>query len=551
MIKVMNTIFSRTRGQAMKHVSRRIGLLAVGVSLLSVSAAQAVTVRFVAVGINGVKLVEPASTINVVGEDMVEVEIRVSDWGPEIGDLSLWQITVGNEAIVNDDPPGRCSAIKPLFFDEPLFRAAGAFTDARGSAGANGRGVCDEASDNAGESCVNQPITCRPKCIGGSNDGLACTNGCPGGVCSTPTCIAGLCSQDSLDFSATGTGGFCATADNQCLGGACVSRPDFIMSVASVCAVATGVALDYAFGCSTFGTTQPDPGTEVYAGTILLEVDADALGTFIYQADPSPGVTFVSNDDGVDAVVNAVPLVINMEPCGKTCPCCTGLDECQVMPVEQCNNSFGGCVGEIDTECLVDSCACPNIVSSVPSNCAVDARYPQEQNGPTNPRLGLDSVEVTFDSPVGSLLTASDITLSSTGGFSQPTGVAVTDLEGGTIQVDFLNAVTGDPRTIFLQEYFCLRFCGDDAKRVCWGRLPADVNGDGTSSPGDILDLIDNLNGNFDPPLEMVQCDVDISGACNPADILGVIDLLNGAGFDRGWNGATLPDACPSAPPAP
>ncbi len=71
------------------------------------------------------------------------------------------------------------------------------------------------------------------------------------------------------------------------------------------------------------------------------------------------------------------------------------------------------------------------------------------------------------------------------------------------------------------------------------GYLPGDVNGDGTTSPVDILALIDSLNGVTERPIW--STDIDRSGVANPADILRLIDLLNGAdGFDV-WNGAMLP----------
>ena len=74
--------------------------------------------------------------------------------------------------------------------------------------------------------------------------------------------------------------------------------------------------------------------------------------------------------------------------------------------------------------------------------------------------------------------------------------------------------------------------------------LPGDVNGDGLTSPIDILALIDHLNGITDPPLPDWQCDIDQSGVCNGLDILQLIDLLNGAVGDTPWNGAEAP-VCP------
>ncbi len=72
------------------------------------------------------------------------------------------------------------------------------------------------------------------------------------------------------------------------------------------------------------------------------------------------------------------------------------------------------------------------------------------------------------------------------------------------------------------------------------GALPADVSGDRTSGPADILDLIDFLN-EAGPDLEVWQTDIDRSGEANPMDILTVVDLLNGAGCFDAWSGETLP----------
>jgi len=79
------------------------------------------------------------------------------------------------------------------------------------------------------------------------------------------------------------------------------------------------------------------------------------------------------------------------------------------------------------------------------------------------------------------------------------------------------------------------------SNRVTIGFLPGDVGSDGTASPSDILELIDDLNRVRVPALNKWQCDIDRSGLCAPADILREIDLLNGAQTTRPWNGATLP----------
>ena len=75
--------------------------------------------------------------------------------------------------------------------------------------------------------------------------------------------------------------------------------------------------------------------------------------------------------------------------------------------------------------------------------------------------------------------------------------------------------------------------------KACLGFLPGDVNGDGTTSPADQLDLIDALNGVKKLPI--YSTDIDRSGVTAPADLLAFTDL-----FNAGWNGKSLPP-CPSA----
>lgn len=79
------------------------------------------------------------------------------------------------------------------------------------------------------------------------------------------------------------------------------------------------------------------------------------------------------------------------------------------------------------------------------------------------------------------------------------------------------------------------------AGSVTLGFLPADVNGNGRSTPADILALVDHLNGIRVPPLPSRQCDIDRSGQCFPSDIVRLIDLLNGTNSSRPWLNIALP----------
>jgi len=72
------------------------------------------------------------------------------------------------------------------------------------------------------------------------------------------------------------------------------------------------------------------------------------------------------------------------------------------------------------------------------------------------------------------------------------------------------------------------------------GYLPADVTGDGTAGPLDVLALVDSLNGvGADRPIWSI--DVNRSDSLEPSDVLRQIDLLNGAGEFDPYNGVSLP----------
>jgi hypothetical protein len=187
------------------------------------------------------------------------------------------------------------------------------------------------------------------------------------------------------------------------------------------------------------------------------------------------------------------------------------------------------------------------IVSSDPPNCAIDARQPSDpafnpppDQGCRNP-AGWRSISVTFDGDATGLA-PDDFTVEvHPGPAAAPAIIAVNS--------------TADPNTVVLEldgfiptgKWTCITH-DDSGTGVCLGFLPGDVNGDRTTGPVDILAVIDNLNGQVQPPYPIWQCDVDRSGVCGPADILRVIDLLNGADCYDPWLGIPLPQCAACCP---
>ena len=91
----------------------------------------------------------------------------------------------------------------------------------------------------------------------------------------------------------------------------------------------------------------------------------------------------------------------------------------------------------------------------------------------------------------------------------------------------------------------------DDAGQVteaAFAAMPGDVNGDRRTSPADVLELVDVLNGITGPVWSAFSTDVDRSGVTQAADVLAIIDLLGGAASLEVWNGRILlptPAECP------
>jgi len=227
--------------------------------------------------------------------------------------------------------------------------------------------------------------------------------------------------------------------------------------------------------------------------------------------------------------------------------CCFGLGDCEEVSDLECE-AAGGLFGGNLVRCGDDTgfCSCPHIVSAVPENCAIDARYPHPQGGsPGLDRIGFESVELTLSpDTVMSYVEPDSFQMSFVGGgvFNRPNVTTVTPLGGTTVRLDF-------DKPFPVQRWTCLGMAcaGAGQKDVCWGHLPGDVCHDGTSTAADVLCIVDGLNGV--EPLEWYHCDVDDSGACNAADVLAVIDLLNGAGDFDSWNNvSTSGGRCPTAP---
>ncbi len=168
------------------------------------------------------------------------------------------------------------------------------------------------------------------------------------------------------------------------------------------------------------------------------------------------------------------------------------------------------------------------VASSWPPDGAIDARTPSELDGSN--RRGWSSIELTFDAAADGVI-ADDFVVSVDGPAGAP---AITNVivNGDTVDLEF-------DRFIPVGSWTTVTYL-PSGTGVRIGYAPGDVNGDGTSEPGDILALVDDLNHLFIPRLEIWQVDVDRNGVVDQSDIIREIDLLNGAGAIDVYYGATL-----------
>ena len=178
------------------------------------------------------------------------------------------------------------------------------------------------------------------------------------------------------------------------------------------------------------------------------------------------------------------------------------------------------------------------IASTVPSTGTLDARQPHALDDSDFLRgWGAVAVRVNF-APVG-VLSETEFVVAEWGSDG---GAAIAEME--VIDDDEIRVYRADP--LAPAAWTTLTHLGSTTT-ACLGFLPGDVNGDGVSTPADVLAMLACLDGTAAQACELPTVDTDRSGEFEPADLLRVVDLLNGAGEFAVWNGATLGTSpCPA-----
>ncbi len=178
----------------------------------------------------------------------------------------------------------------------------------------------------------------------------------------------------------------------------------------------------------------------------------------------------------------------------------------------------------------------PRVLASNPPSGAIDARRPHDPND-TGIRYGWDSVEMTFPANAADVM-PQDFEVVQNGAIAAapPVVDSIMVLDDQHIRVFLDKPIEPGVWTSIIHT--------SSQTRVDLGYMPADVNGDTTATPADILDLIDALNGVGDPR-DIWSIDVDRSGLAGAPDILDVVDLLNGAGLFDPYLNQRLPVITP------
>lgn len=390
-------------------------------------------------------------------------------------------------------------------------------------------GVCTGSCCFSDSSCAE---TDRPDCIASGANFLGFNTNClvnPCPVFEGACCLPGVC-QVKEHFACSLAGGDYQGDGTSCDSGACSApsgaccMPDGSCDVRDSFSCTVGVQGQFqgsGTSCSPNFCLQPLGACCVPTGgcQVIHADDCNALG-----------VTYFG--DGTTCDSNPCP-----EPTGA---CCGPNGQCFEVTADFCVRE-GGQFINVGVLCDPSPCQTRHIALSNPAHCMIDARTPFPANQPSN-RKGIQTIEFAFDG---------------TAGFAEddPGDYEVIQFPATPPPPPTISSVTtlGNFATIHLSEpirpgkWTCIRHNASEARR-CMGYLPGDASSNGRTSPSDILDLIDNLNGVRIPPLQIHQCDINRSNQCTPADLISEIDLLNGTNGFSVANGAQL-EMCPFIQP--
>lgn len=305
----------------------------------------------------------------------VWIELQATGWAPDI--LKTCQITISGDDVADMDGGGYMGSNSGCGGD------GGNISPARQACG----GTCS----TDGRPCIANG-ECR-FCTGGTNAGNVCTatGDCPGGTCPAP---AGISCVDPHDICRTNMSGLDPVPVNACALGEparCVrwdgvSSPGNYFPAGLFCEpgyqdkcdsewIGTGIAftpavdissINYRYGGAADPGAEPPDFAPSYVGTLVLDVPANAKGT--YQIDSDETQTFLQNPENPPdndipvAAINSAFIVVGCGSCcfgvGGAAPGCVdavSASQCAALAPVAIYNLGGTCVNPpTDDGC----CAC-------------------------------------------------------------------------------------------------------------------------------------------------------------------------------------------------
>ena len=406
-----------------------VGFLAL--SFCASAVAQEPIISLKAVLVN-TSIVSPTSEVNAQRNDVIMVEIKISDWSPGGEALRGYQVAIDESGFESGDT----GSVRPV------------------------------GSEHV---CPPQPCAEDVDC----GVGMACFDDC----CYGPEFFPGQ-------------GAFILE-----------NRNDYVFFEKSSFGVVDVLNYKYARTLALDSDCETYAAPVKYGGTLILQVSADASGTFIIPILPFSDSKLL----GCDA------------------------DLTWILPQT--------------TEALIVHVPALNrmLVESEPLNCSVGPQQPSDPSGAIV--MTRNSMALRFDPPATDDLTMLDFTVREDPVGTEPLDIVSltpSDPDLGWATVTFSRPVTEGAWT-------CVTYLSEPPVEVCAGPLPGDADGNGLVESADVLALVDHINGDLDPPLDLASCDIDRSGRCGPADLLRELDLLGAAEAYSPWLGQTIPP-CPIVP---
>ena len=221
--------------------------------------------------------------------------------------------------------------------------------------------------------------------------------------------------------------------------------------------------------------------------------------------------------------------------------CCNPEGLCfDLTPEEDCDFIEGTWFEGIP--CLLDPCSgtCPEatIISSNPASGVVDARQPHACDDDTlSARHGIGGADEPIMINIGLPDADADCFALCE---SQPDPVLGANAISEVIE-SFLPGVYEIRLARPITPGAVTRVYYRDGSYVSLIAHPANVNADDTSARADVFSLLEHMNDIAPAPYDPYSVDINHSGGVDPGDLLALIDLLNGAGLHTEWSATTKP----------